>query len=148
MSPQCGLSQGHLPRRISPIWINLKPTTRSDQHNQILTYRPHLLSLSSHYCVGGTIEICFFFLSFFSMSQDKQKHWTIRQALVLWSRSTRACSTSCSHVNSNNSDVFPSLRETNLMIYTQTAVDQAFCPPSAKESPALLHLLLIAMKIK
>lgn len=138
MSPQCGLSQGHLPRRISPIWINLKPTTRSDQHNQILTYRPHLLSISSHYCAGETIEICFFF--FFSMSQDKQKHWTIRQAPVLWSHSTRPCSTSCSHINSNNSDVFPSLRETNLMIYTQTAVDQAFCPPC----PALLHLLSAA----
>lgn len=108
-------------------------STQSDSDIQT-PFALHFISLLSR---RNNWDMFFFF---FSMSQDKQKHWTIRQAPVLWSHSTRPCSTSCSHINSNNSDVFPSLRETNQMIYTQTAVDQAFCPPC----PALLHLLSAA----
>ncbi len=61
MSPQCGLSCGHLPPRTSPIWIYLTPTTRTDQHHHN-QHSLQLLSISSHFWPGETTEILSFFL--------------------------------------------------------------------------------------
>lgn len=74
MSPQCGLSCGHLPPRTSPIWIYLTPSSRTDQHHHN-QHSLQLLSISSHFWPGETTEIKFFF--FFTTSQ--QKHWMLRR---------------------------------------------------------------------
>lgn len=144
MSPQCGLSQGHLPWRTFPIWNNFKPTTRTDQHNQTLTYRSHLLSIPSQYCPGETIEILCFCL-FVESTKTK-----------VLDNKTSSCPVVISNKTKLNCSYVVTLTVT-MMIFTPPAVDQAFCPHQTlipgqhfvKDTSArLCYLWLAAMKIK
>lgn len=66
------------------------------------------------------------------MSQQKQKHWTISSVL------------SCGHIQQDQ--LYAVTLTVTMMIFTQPAVDQAFCPPQTlipgqhfvKDTPARL----------